>query len=184
LFNGKRGGNSKPAALQVESPRPWSLNPKAQGKFVTQAAELEAVLAERTQQMSEAETTLKLKEMEFERRVTKLQREHAVKVATVLHQVAAVVPACMSPDTAVVPAGTSPDTAAAAQGTAYHHQYYCHYWSVVMSVLFSQALLWHTYACRKKEAENQCRDANAGKHKLCEGSPWLQHSWSIQDKEV
>ncbi len=41
-----------------------------------QAAELEALLAERTQQMSQAETTLKLKEMEFERRVTKLQKEH------------------------------------------------------------------------------------------------------------
>jgi len=60
---------------------------------VTQAAELEVALAERTQQMSEAETTLKLKEMEFERRVTNLQKEHASKVATVLHQVAAVVPA-------------------------------------------------------------------------------------------
>ncbi|KAL0020541.1 hypothetical protein WJX79_010459 [Trebouxia sp. C0005] len=88
------------------------------------AAELEAVLAERTQQMSEAETTLKLKEMEFERRVTKLQKEHAEKVATVLHQVAAVVPASatavvsasMSPAAAVVPTGTSPDTAAATQG--------------------------------------------------------------------
>ncbi len=79
-----------------------------------QAAELEAILAERTQQMSEAETTLKLKEMEFERRVTKLQKEHAVKVATVLHQVAA-----------VVPAGTSPDTAAAAaaQGTLIYYQH-------------------------------------------------------------
>ncbi len=101
-----------------------------------QAAELEAVLAERTQQMSEAETTLKLKEMEFERRVTKLQKEHAVKVATVLHQVAAVVPAGMSPATAVVPAGispatavvpasTSPDTAAVAQGTLFCYQFHC-----------------------------------------------------------
>ncbi|DBA97629.1 TPA: hypothetical protein ACH3X3_15301 [Trebouxia sp. C0006] len=80
------------------------------------AAELEAVLAERTQQMSQAGTTLKLKEMEFQRRVTQLQKEHAVKVATVLHQMAAVVPAGMSPATAVVPASTSPDTAAAAQG--------------------------------------------------------------------
>ncbi len=87
--------------------------------LLMQAAELEAVLAERTQQMSQAGTTLKLKEMEFQRRVTKLQKEHAVKVATVLHQMAAVVPAGMSPATAVVPASTSPDTAAAAQGTAY-----------------------------------------------------------------
>lgn len=63
-----------------------------------QAAELEVALAERMQQMSEAETTLKLKEMEFERRVTNLQKEHASKVATVLHQAAAVAPsgACHS----------------------------------------------------------------------------------------
>lgn len=59
---------------------------------MTQAAKLEAALAERTQQMSEAETTLKLKEMEFERRVTSLQKEHAAKVATVLQQAAAVAP--------------------------------------------------------------------------------------------
>ena len=63
----------------------------------TQAAELEAALAERTRQMSEAETTLKLKEMEFERRVTSLQKEHASKVATVLSQVAVVAPAGSSP---------------------------------------------------------------------------------------
>lgn len=49
-------------------------------------------MAERTQQMSEAETTLKLKEMEFERRVTSLQKEHASKVATVLQQATAVAP--------------------------------------------------------------------------------------------
>ena len=60
---------------------------------MTQAAKLEAALAERTQQMSEAETTLKLKEMEFERRVTSLQKEHAAKLATVLQQAAAVAPA-------------------------------------------------------------------------------------------
>ena len=60
--------------------------------LLTQAAELEASLAERTQQMSEAETTLKLKEMEFERRVTSLQKEHASKVATVLQQATAVAP--------------------------------------------------------------------------------------------
>lgn len=58
-----------------------------------QAAELEATLAERTQQMSDAETTLKLKEMEFERRVTSLQKEHASNVATVLQQATAVAPA-------------------------------------------------------------------------------------------
>ncbi|DBA84427.1 hypothetical protein WJX77_002493 [Trebouxia sp. C0004] len=74
-------------------------------RAAAKAAELEAVLAERTQQMSEAETTLKLKEMEFERRFTKLQKEHAVKVATVLHQVAAVVPADMSADTAAAAQG-------------------------------------------------------------------------------
>lgn len=61
--------------------------------FLTQAAELEAALAERTQQMSEAETTLKLKELEFERRVTSLQKEHASKLATVLQQATAVAPA-------------------------------------------------------------------------------------------
>lgn len=60
---------------------------------LTQAAELEAALSERTQQMSEAETTLKLKELEFERRVTSLQKEHASKVATVLQQARAVAPA-------------------------------------------------------------------------------------------
>ena len=60
--------------------------------FRTQVAELEAALAERTQQMSEAETTLKLKEMEFDRRVTSLQKEHASKVATVLQQATAVAP--------------------------------------------------------------------------------------------
>ena len=60
---------------------------------MTQAAEFEAALAERTQQMSEAETTLKLKEMEFERRVTSLQKDHASKVATVLQQATAVAPA-------------------------------------------------------------------------------------------
>ena len=60
---------------------------------LTQAAELEAALAESTQQMSEAEATLKLKEMEFERRVTRLQKEHASKMATVLQQATAVVPA-------------------------------------------------------------------------------------------
>lgn len=60
---------------------------------LTQAAELEAALAERTQQMSEAETTIKLKEMEFERRVTRLQKEHASKMATVLQQATAVAPA-------------------------------------------------------------------------------------------
>lgn len=59
---------------------------------LSQAAELEAALAERTQQMSEAETTLKLKEMEFERRVTSLQKEHASKMATVLQQATAVAP--------------------------------------------------------------------------------------------
>ena len=81
--------------------------PQSNLAFVTQAAELEVALAERTQQMSEAETTLKLKEMEFERRVTALQKGHATRVATVLHQVAA-----------VVPAGTSqePSVATAAQG--------------------------------------------------------------------
>lgn len=42
--------------------------------------------------MSEAETTLKLKEMEFERRVTSLQKDHASKVATVLQQATAVAP--------------------------------------------------------------------------------------------
>ena len=95
-----------------------------------QAAELEAILAERTQQMSEAETTLKLKEMEFERRVTKLQKEHAVKVATVLHQVAA-----------VVPAGTSPDTAAAAaQGTLIFYQYCSQKRLIIMSASFFQKL--------------------------------------------
>ena len=97
--------------------------------WISQAAELEAVLAERTQQMSEAETTLKFKEMEFERRVTKLQKEHAIKVATVLHQVAA-----------VVPAGTSPDTAAA-QGTLIHYQHYCQWSGYHVSITFSQALL-------------------------------------------
>ena len=60
---------------------------------LTQAAELEAALSERTQQMSEAQTTLKHKEMEFERRVTSLQKEHASKVATVLQQATAVAPA-------------------------------------------------------------------------------------------
>ena len=60
---------------------------------MVQAAELEAALAERTQQVSDAETTLKLKEMEFERRVTSLQKEHASKVATVLQQATAVAPA-------------------------------------------------------------------------------------------
>lgn len=74
-----------------------------------QAAELEVALAERTQQMSEAETTLKLKEMEFERRVTALQKEHASRVATVLHQVAA-----------VAPAGTSSEDATAAQGVVHN----------------------------------------------------------------
>ena len=132
-----------------------------------QAAELKAVLAERTQQMSQAETTLKLKEMEFERRVTKLQKEHAVKVATVLHQVAAVVPAGISPDTtAVVPAGMSPATAvvpagtspAAAQGMAY-----------LLSKLLSKTSDYHvdtssspallrlhteTNTCSKENAEN------------------------------
>lgn len=95
--------------------------------WISQAAELEAVLAERTQQMSEAETTLKFKEMEFERRVTNLQKEHAIKVATVLHQVAA-----------VVPAGTSP---AAAQGTRIHYQHYCQWSDYHVSITFSQALL-------------------------------------------
>ena len=61
-----------------------------------QAAELETALAERTQQMSQAETTLKLKEMEFERRVTSLQKEHASRVATILDQATAVAPAATS----------------------------------------------------------------------------------------
>lgn len=134
-----------------------SIDPNIGRKFGMQAAELEAVLAERTQQMSEAETTLKLKEMEFERRVTKLQKEHAIKVATVLHQVAAVVPAGMSPATAVVPASTSTDTAATAHGTAYlpstllweKSDYY-------VCIIFSPALLrlhMETNKCSKEIAE-------------------------------
>ena len=146
-----------------------SINPNIGRKIGMQAAELEAVLAERTQQMSEAETTLKLKEMEFERRVTKLQKEHAIKVATVLHQVAAVVPAGvfsdttavvpagMSPATAVVPASTSTDTAATAHGTAYlpstllwEKSDYC------VCIIFSPALLrlhMETNKCSKEIAE-------------------------------
>lgn len=51
-----------------------------------QAAELESVLTERTQHIGNAETTLKLKELEFERRATALETEHAAKMASVLQQ--------------------------------------------------------------------------------------------------
>lgn len=53
-------------------------------RWTVQAAELELAVAERTQQSMSAETTLKLKEMEFERRVTALEREHAAKIGSVL----------------------------------------------------------------------------------------------------
>ena len=51
-----------------------------------QAAELESAVAERTQNVVSAETTLKLKELEFERRATALEKEHAAKMALVLQQ--------------------------------------------------------------------------------------------------
>ena len=63
---------------------------------LTQANELEVALAERNQQMSQAEDRLKLKEMEYERRVTSLQKEHASRVATILDQATAVAPAATS----------------------------------------------------------------------------------------
>lgn len=53
---------------------------------LVQAAELESVVAERTQNIATAETTLKLKELEFERRATALEAEHAAKMASMLQQ--------------------------------------------------------------------------------------------------
>ena len=54
--------------------------------ILLQAAELESAVAERTQNVVSAETTLKLKELEFERRATALEKEHAAKMASVLQQ--------------------------------------------------------------------------------------------------
>ena len=54
-----------------------------------QAAELEQAVAERTQHSANAETTLKLKEMEDERRGTALEREHAAKMGSVREQMSA-----------------------------------------------------------------------------------------------
>lgn len=43
-------------------------------------------MAEQAQSVANAETTLKLKELEFERRATALEKEHAAKMASVLQQ--------------------------------------------------------------------------------------------------
>ena len=51
-----------------------------------QATELESAVAEQAQCAADAETTLKLKELEFERRATELEKEHAAKMAAMLQQ--------------------------------------------------------------------------------------------------
>lgn len=43
-------------------------------------------MAEQAQSVANAETTLKLKELEFERRATALEKVHAAKMASVLQQ--------------------------------------------------------------------------------------------------
>ena len=54
--------------------------------MLLQATELESAVAEQAQSVTNAETTLKLKELEFERRAIALEKEHAAKMASVLQQ--------------------------------------------------------------------------------------------------
>jgi len=57
------------------------------GDHALQAAQLEARLAQQQEQLQEAEASVQLKDVEYERRLAELQREHARAVQALLRQV-------------------------------------------------------------------------------------------------